>query len=83
MEKVLKKKIRKQRTATHRKVNQFLKTSSKCHLFDGFDKSGVPITECFYPWWRECTGDPFQCKKQYYKHLQCTKTQNNGENSST
>lgn len=83
MERVLKKKVRKPRTATHRKVNQFLETGSKCHLFDGFNKDGVPITECFYPWWRECTGDPFQCKKQYYKHLQCTKTQNNGKNSST
>ena len=82
MGKILKKKVRKPRTATHRKINQFLETGSKCYLFDGFDKSGTPITECFYPWWRECTGDPFQCKKQYYKHLQCTKTQTNGKNPS-
>ena len=41
MEKVLKKKARKSRTAAHRKINRFLETGSKCYLFDGFDKNEV------------------------------------------
>ena len=58
----------KSRTAVNRKVNKLLfEFGSKCEWWDG----GYP--ECMRPWAHNkengCNGNPFICKKLYYKYL--------------
>ena len=58
----------KQRTAVNRKVNKLLfEFGNKCEWWDG----GYP--ECMLPWANKnengCNGNPFICKKLYYKYL--------------
>ena len=59
---------RKPRTAVNRKVNKLLfEFGNKCEWWD----NGYP--ECGLPWSNNdengCNGNPFICKKIYYKYL--------------
>lgn len=58
----------KPRTAVNRKVNKWLSENGNvCEWWDG----GYP--ECMLPWSHGngncCNGNPFICKKLYYKYL--------------
>lgn len=58
----------KSRTAVNRKVNKSLsEIGNKCEWWD----NGYP--ECMLPWSHDkengCNGNPFICKKLYYKYL--------------
>ena len=55
----------KSRTAVNRKVNKLLTESpNECEWWDG----GHP--ECMLPWSHKgCNGNPFVCRKFYYKYL--------------
>lgn len=60
-------KERKERTATERPLNKYLKEyGSKCEYFDGFNNDN-PIIECFAPWADKCKGNKFDCDKLKYK----------------
>jgi hypothetical protein len=61
----------KPRTAVNRKVNKYLsECENKCEWWD----NGYP--ECMLPWSHKdtdgCNGNPFVCKKLYYKYLAST-----------
>ena len=59
----------KPRTAVNRRVNKWLSENGNvCEWWDG----GYP--ECMLPWSHKtdengCNGNPFICKKLYYKYL--------------
>ena len=55
----------KPRTAVNRKVNKLLaECPNECEWWDG----GYP--ECMLPWSHKgCNGNPFVCRKFYYKYL--------------
>lgn len=61
-------KKRKPRKATHRRTNALLEHfETFCQDWD----DGYP--ECFLPWVgrgeKQCNGNPFICKKLYYRYL--------------
>lgn len=73
-------KERKARTATHRKTNKWLK-----NVLSGRSAEGTPFCEwwdggypeCSLPWSHDkengCKGNPFICRKMYYKYLASSK----------
>jgi len=60
--------LRKPRTATHRKVNKMLAATGRICQKDP--------DECPYPWSNICKEDPFRCRKEFWKHLQCARKVN-------
>lgn len=65
----------KPRTALHRRVNQYLATrGNHCEWWDFIYNNP---DGCFLPWCGmeegQCKGNPFVCKKMYYKHLASAK----------
>lgn len=61
-------KKRKPRKAKHKRTNQLLENFGNiCEYWD----NGYP--ECFLPWVgkgeKQCNGNPFICKKLYYRYL--------------
>jgi len=62
-------KERKERTATDRPLNKYLKNhGSHCWYFDGFYNNHA-VTECMAPWSFMCKGNKFDCGKLKYKWL--------------
>ena len=69
-------KERKERTATDRPLNKYLKehkyndnwTGQHCDYFDGFYNNHA-VTECMAPWAFMCKGNKFDCGKLKYKWL--------------
>lgn len=62
-------KERKERTATDRPLNKYLKKyGSHCWYFDGF-YNNHSVTECNAPWSFMCKGNKFDCGKLKYKWL--------------
>lgn len=63
----------KPRTATNRRVNSLLiQFGTVCEWWDG----GYP--ECSLPWNRKCNGNPFNCKKLYFRYLASSKKVDTG-----